>query len=145
MAGHLAARQKAETGQGQAALNELATAIAVHSHQTAESLRFSWAARAHHAPESTEAARSPRVSGARLAHRIGDRDRRGDEPEILDGVADLLVVGVHNPRKMPDPVDFSSGCVSAANDATVRMTASTTASPISRKGTSVEDGWRESS
>jgi len=90
LAGHLAARQKAETGQGQAALNELATAIAVHSHQTAESLRFSWRARAHHAPESTDAARSPRVSGARLAHRI-DRE------------------------------------------------------PDSRRGTSVENGWRESS
>src|SRR5207245_11117439 len=73
LAGHLAARQKAETGQGHAALNELATAIAVHSHQTAESLRFSRGARAHHAPESTDAARSPRASGAPLAHRI-DRE-----------------------------------------------------------------------
>ena len=43
------------------------------------------------------------ASGTRLAHRIGYIDRRGDKPEILEGVGDLLLFGDHVIADRQDP------------------------------------------
>ena len=49
--------------------------------------------------------------------------------------------------QLPEPTRavFPVCCASAPNCASVRLSVKTTASPINRMGTSVEDGWRESS